>query len=49
MYMVGGDCASVSTEAYEVQKRVWELLELDMPDMELGTEFMASAKGSACS
>lgn len=39
----------MSTEAYEVQKRVWELLELEMPDMVLGTEFMASAKGSACS
>lgn len=49
MYIVGGDCASVSTEAYKVQKRVWELLELEMSDTLLGTEFMASAKGNAYS
>lgn len=42
-------CASVSADAYKVQKRVWVLLELEMPDTVLGTEFMSSAKDSACS
>lgn len=34
----------MSTDAYKVQKSVWELMELEIPDMVLGTGFLFSAK-----
>lgn len=49
MYTVGGDVCICEYGGLRSPEEGGALLELEMPDRVLGTESMASAKGSACS